>query len=99
MIYLEEKYPPPSTDSLHGDKVINVFSQQNFAISKSDTRDCHILGKINPKNTIERFTNCKFYNEALNKMKDLKKSIRLCCVLHQILLSILVKPNTFSLGM
>lgn len=73
MIYLEEKYPPPSTDSLHGDKVINVFSQQNFAISKSDTRDCHILGKTNPKNTIVRFTNCKFYNEALNKMKDLKK--------------------------
>ena len=44
----------PST--VHGnlleDKVIDIFSQLNIAISKSDIENCHSLGKANPKNTI-----------------------------------------------
>ena len=47
----------PSTvhDNLLEDKVIDIFSQLNITISKSDIEDCHRLGKANPKNTIVRF--------------------------------------------
>ena len=44
----------PSTvhDNLLEYKVIDIFSQLNITISKSDIEDCHRLGKANPKNTI-----------------------------------------------
>ena len=39
----------PVYDSLLEDKVIDIFSQLNIIISKSDTEDFHRLGKANPK--------------------------------------------------
>ena len=45
----------PSTvhDNLLEDKVIDIFSQLNITISKSDIEDCHRLGgKANRKNTL-----------------------------------------------
>ena len=50
----EENFSIPSTvhDNLLEDKVIDIFSQLNITISKSDIEDCHRLGKANPKNTI-----------------------------------------------
>ena len=73
----------PSTvrDNLLEDKVIDIFSQLNITISKSDIEDCHRLDKANPKNTIVRFVNRKFCNDALEKKKKL----------NQMLLSILVR--------
>ena len=44
-------------DNLLEDKVIDIFSQLNITISKSDIEDCHRLGKANLKNTIVRFVN------------------------------------------
>ena len=63
----------PSTvhDNLLEDKVIDIFSQLNITISKSDIEDGHRLGKANPKNTIVRFVNRKFCNDALEKKKNL----------------------------
>ena len=63
----------PSTvhDNLLEDKVIDIFSQLNITISKSDIEDCHKLGKANPKNTIVRIVNRKFCNDALEKKKKL----------------------------
>ena len=63
----------PSTvnDKLLDDKVIEIFSQLNFTISKSDIEDCHRLGKANPKNTIVWFVLQKFRNKALEKKKKL----------------------------
>ena len=47
-----EIYGIPSSvyDNLLEDKVIDIFSQLNIIISKSDTEDFHRLGKANPKN-------------------------------------------------
>ena len=50
-------------DNLLEDKVIDIFSQLNIIISKSDIEDCHNLGKTNLKNTIVRFVNRKFCNK------------------------------------
>ena len=63
----------PSTvhDNLLEDKVIDIFSQLNITISKSDIEDCHRLGKANPENTIVRFVNRKFCNDKLEKKKKL----------------------------
>ena len=36
-------------DNLFEDKVIDIFSQLNIIISKSDIEDCHNLGKTNLK--------------------------------------------------
>ena len=63
--------PSSVHDSLLEDKVIDIFSQLNIAILKSDIEDCHRLGKANPKNTIVRFVNRKFCNIALEKKKQL----------------------------
>ena len=63
--------PSSVHDSLLEDKVIDIFSQLNIAILKSDIEDCHRLGKANPKNTIVRFVNRKFCNDALEKKKQL----------------------------
>ena len=49
--------PSSVHDSLLEDKVIDMFSQLNITISKSDSEDCHRLGKANPKNTIVQFVN------------------------------------------
>ena len=63
--------PSSVHDNLLEDKVIDIFSQLNITISKSDIEDCHRLGKANPKNTIVRFVNRKFCNDALEKNKQL----------------------------
>ena len=63
--------PSSVHDNLLEDKVIDIFSQLNITISKSDIEDCHRLGKANPKNTIVRFVNRKFCNIALEKKKQL----------------------------
>ena len=39
-------------DNLLEDKVIDIFTQLNFTISKSDIEDYHRLGETNPKNTL-----------------------------------------------
>ena len=44
--------PSSVQDNLLEDKVIDIFSQLNIIISKSDNEDCRRLGKANPKNTI-----------------------------------------------
>ena len=49
--------PSSVHDNLLEDKVIDIFSQLNITISKSDIEDCHRLGKANLKNTIVRFVN------------------------------------------
>ena len=62
--------PSSVHDNLLEDKV-DIFSQLNITISKSNIEDCHRLGKANPKNTIARFVNRKFCNDALTKKKQL----------------------------
>ena len=42
--------PSSVHDNLLEDKVIDIFSQLNITISKSDIEDRHRLGKANPKN-------------------------------------------------
>ena len=54
------------------EKVIDIFSQLNISLSKSDIEDCHQLGK---SNTIVRFVNRKFCKDALEKKFDLNKHI------------------------
>ena len=62
--YIEIQGIPSSVyDNLLEDKVIDIFSQLNIIISKSDIEDCHNLGKTNLKNTIVRFVNRKFCNK------------------------------------
>ena len=39
-------------DNLLEDKVIDIFTQLNFTISKSDIEDYHRLGETDPKNTL-----------------------------------------------
>ena len=66
---LEEDSCPGITSTINGNllenKVIDLFSQLNITISKSDIEDCHRLGKANPKNTIVQFVNRTFCNDAL----------------------------------
>ena len=57
-------------DNLFEHKVIDIFSQLNITISKSDIESCHRLDKENPKNTIVRFVNRKLCNDALEKTKN-----------------------------
>ena len=55
------------------EKVIDIFSQLNISLSKSDIEDCYRLGK---SNTIARFVNQKFCKDALEKKKfDVNKRI------------------------
>ena len=61
--------PSSVHDNLLEDKVIDIFSQLNITISKSDIEDCHRLGKAYPKNTIVQLVNQKFCNKALGKKK------------------------------
>ena len=49
-------------DNLLEYKNSDIFSQLNITISKSDIEDCHRLSKANPKNTIVRFVNQKFFS-------------------------------------
>ena len=63
--------PSSVHDNILEDKVIDIFSQLNITISKSDIEDCHRLGKANPKNTIVQFANRKFCNDAWEKKKKL----------------------------
>ena len=51
--------------------VVNIISQLNITISKSDIKDCPRLGEANSKTTIIRFLNRKFCNDALEKKKKL----------------------------
>ena len=69
-------------ENLLEDKVINILSHLNITISKSDIEDCLRLGEGNPKNTIVRFVNRTFYNDALekkNKLMSLNKT-ELCFI-------------------
>ena len=52
------------------EKVIDIFSQLNTSISKSDIEDCHQLGK-----SIVRFINRKFCKNALEKKFEVNKCI------------------------
>ena len=54
------------------EKVIDIFSQLNISLSKSDIEDCHPLGK---SNTIARFVNETFCKDALEKKIDVNKHI------------------------
>ena len=54
------------------EKVIDIFSQLNISLSKSDIEDCHWLGK---SNTIVRFVNWKFCKDAPEKKFDVNKLI------------------------
>ena len=58
-------------DDQHEEKVIDIFSQLNINISKSDNEDCHQLGK---SNTIVRFINQKFCKDALEKKFEVNKA-------------------------
>ena len=54
------------------EKVIDIFSQLNISLSKSDIEDCHQLGKCN---TMVRFVNQKFCKDALEKKFNVNKHI------------------------
>ena len=54
------------------EKVIDILSQLNISLSKSDIEDCHPLGK---SNTIARFVNQTFCKDALEKKIDVNKHI------------------------
>ena len=47
-------------------KVIDMFSFLGIAVKGADIEDCHRLGYANPKNTIIRFVNHMFCDQALN---------------------------------
>ena len=47
-------------------KVIDMFSFLGIEVKGADIEDCHRLGYANPKNTIIRFVNHMFYDQALN---------------------------------
>ena len=50
------------------EKVINIFSQLNVSISKSDIEDSHELGK---SNTVVKLINHKLCKDALGKSLSL----------------------------
>ena len=52
------------------EKVIDIFSQLNISLSKSDIEDCYRLGK---SNTIVRFVNQNFCKDALEEKVDSSK--------------------------
>ena len=58
-------------DDLSEEKIIDIFSQLNICISKSDIEDCHWLGK---SNLIVRFINQKFSADSGEKF-EIKKLI------------------------
>ena len=64
----------PSTvdDEVLEDKVIEIFKCLKIPLAKSDTEDCHRLGKSNPKNTIVRYVNRKKCYAALSKKLDMR---------------------------
>ena len=75
--HLEIQGVPSSVhDNLLEDKVIDIFSQLNITISKSDIEDFHRLGKANPKNKIRRLVNHKFCNDVLEKKEKLISLIK-----------------------
>ena len=87
--HLEIQGVPSSVhDNLLEDKVIDIFSQLNITISKSDIEDFHRLGKANPKNKIRRLVNHKFCNDILEKKEKLISLIKTelgfkpCCSLY-----------------
>ena len=47
-------------------KVIDIFSFLGIEVKGADIEDCHRLGYANPKNTIIRFVNHMFHDQALN---------------------------------
>ena len=87
--HLEIQGVPSSVhDNLLEDKVIDIFSQLNITISKSDIEDFHRLGKANPKNKIRQLVNHKFCNDILEKKEKLISLIKTelgfkpCCSLY-----------------
>ena len=53
-------------DELEG-KIIDIFSCIGIEVKGSDVEDCHRFGYVNPKNTIIRFVNHKFFTTLLIK--------------------------------
>ena len=64
--------PAEVKDNQLEEKVIDIFSQLNISLSKSDIEDCHRLGK---SNTIVRSVNQKFCEDVLEKKFDVNKHI------------------------
>ena len=63
--------PSNVSDDVLEDKVVDIFHSLNINVSKHDIEYCHRLEKVDPKNTIVRFVNCKFCYEALdNKLNS-----------------------------
>ena len=90
--------PSSVHDNLLEDKVVDIFSQLNNTISKSDIEDCHRLGKANPKNTIVRFVNRKFCNIALEKKKQLMSLNKTELGLNQMLPGLYISENLTPLN-
>ena len=47
-------------------KEIDIFSCLGIEVKGSDVEDCHIFGYLNPKNTIIKFVNHKFFYHTLD---------------------------------
>ena len=54
-------------------KVLDICKSMNLTVENSDIEGCHRIGKGNPKTTILRFVNRKFYNLILDKKHELRK--------------------------
>ena len=63
---------PQISDGKLEEKVIEVLSAMNIAITKNDVEDCHRLGKSS-ESTIVRFVNRKHCNAILNKKFETSK--------------------------
>ena len=72
--------PATASDDHLEDKVLDLCKAMNLSVEKSDVEGCHRIGKGNPKTTIVRFVNRKFYNLTLDKKNEHKKiyNAKLC---------------------
>ena len=64
--------PEEVKDNQLVEKFIDIFSQLNISVSKSDIEDCHRLGQ---SNTIVMFINEKFYKDVLEKKFEVNNRI------------------------
>ena len=67
-----QSIPSTINDEVLEDKVIQICECLNILLAKSDTEDCHRLGKSNPQNTIVRSVNRKSCYAALSKKLELQ---------------------------
>ena len=66
--------PSSVHDNLLEDKVIDIFSQLNITISKSDIEDCHRLGKANLKKHNSTICQLKVLQRCIGKEQKYKVS-------------------------